>query len=247
MKSVYACKLYRASSRKDKIQAAIQDPLNVELVTQLKSYLDEEYQEAIDGQQAKDNAQLADNLADDIPADGNESSPSSRGSSGGMSGGFGGPSGNRPSLSEKFDMLLSDDNEESLDDEPSDEDVDNADFDENLDGDDLEEIEESTVIEGIQELESSHSTDIVADIKELLNSDEATKGINRVLNKKNELWIHYNDNVNLNNVMAPAIEKINDAGYNNIDFNRLARSENAIVFQVNGHDSDLNEEVADGI
>ena len=47
-----------------------------------------------------------------------------------------------------------------------------------------------------------------------------------------ELWIHYNDSINLNNVMEPVIAVLNAANYFKLDFNRLARTENAIVFSI---------------
>lgn len=47
MKAIFTCKLYLASSRKDRILAAIQNPINSELVTQLRKYLDDESVEDI--------------------------------------------------------------------------------------------------------------------------------------------------------------------------------------------------------
>lgn len=252
MKAIYACKLYKASNRKSKIEAAIADPLNLELVTQLKSYLDEEYQDVIDRQEAKDRADrletFIDNGLDDngsTPSTDHESAPA-------PSAGVGGPSGSRPSLSEKFDMLLSE-GQQSTDvtDEPVDGNIDEsiADVDESTQPSDLEEIEESTAIEGIEQINPSdggtNTLDLCGDIKNLLSSDELTKGVNRALVKKNELWVHYNDDINLNTVMGPVIEKLNSSTYHDLNFNRLARSENAIVFQIDS--SDMNTEVADGI
>ena len=43
MKAIFASKLYKASSRKDRIQAALNSLGNSELVQQLASSLDEEY------------------------------------------------------------------------------------------------------------------------------------------------------------------------------------------------------------
>ena len=73
----------------------------------------------------------------------------------------------------------------------------------------------------------------VKDIKGLLNSNSDTSGVSRVSVKDDkELWIHYNDNVNLNDVMVSVIELVNQSGYSYLEFNRLARSENAIVFVI---------------
>lgn len=73
----------------------------------------------------------------------------------------------------------------------------------------------------------------VKDIKGILNAQDTTTGVSRVSVKNDtEVWVHYNDNVNLNDVMIPAIELINQSGYTYMEFNRLARSENAIVFVI---------------
>lgn len=73
----------------------------------------------------------------------------------------------------------------------------------------------------------------VKDIKGTLNSIESTSGVSRVSVKDDkEVWIHYNDNVNLNDVMVDVIEYMNKYGYTYLEFNRLARSENAVVFVI---------------
>ena len=43
---------------------------------------------------------------------------------------------------------------------------------------------------------------------------------------------YYDDKINLNNVMGPVLELLNAASYTYLQFNRLARTDNAIVFQV---------------
>lgn len=73
----------------------------------------------------------------------------------------------------------------------------------------------------------------VKDIKGTLNSIASTCGVSRVSVKDDkEVWVHYNDNVNLNDVMVDVIEYMNKYGYTYLEFNRLARSENAVVFVI---------------
>lgn len=72
----------------------------------------------------------------------------------------------------------------------------------------------------------------VRDIKGLLNSQESTAGVNRVSVKDNEVWVYYNDYVNLNDIMVDAIELVTNAAFTYLEFNRLARSDNAIVFVI---------------
>ena len=45
------------------------------------------------------------------------------------------------------------------------------------------------------------------------------------------LLVYYEDSINLNKVMASAIETLNNLDYG-LEFNRLARSDNAIVFLI---------------
>lgn len=249
MESIYACKLYRSSTRKDKIRAAIANPLNAELVTQLESYLDEPYQQQLDDakhKKASDAKEGLDHFSDKY-SDSSSSEPASNpsGHSSSLSD-TSGPLGPRPSLSEKFAALDDMANEDMGDDgeEPSGDlsvDSDNNDS-ESLDG--LEEIDESTSIpassEDVVDLSSLPSA-----VVSLLDDSESSSGINRALVKGSELWVYYNDDINLNNVMGPAIELLNQQGLDYLEFNRLARSQNAIVFQIETSDKVTDEEDID--
>lgn len=251
MKAIYSCKLFKASTRKSKIEAAIADPLNLELVTQLKSYLDDEYQDIVNEHEAKEAQELADSLANNDPQVSNEGdSPteSHENSAGSTFAGPPGGGGSRPSLSEKFDMLLSEeDSGGGIDGESPD--IADGDGDDISDTGELDEVEESTAINCVEDKSDVlSSSELVSSVKDLLASEPSTQGVNRVMFKKNELWIHYNDDINLNNVMGPVIEQLNSSGYDYMDFNRLARSENAIVFQVNRPTESLAdmEDITDG-
>ena len=58
LQRIYSSKLYVTSTRKDKIHAAIQDPVNAELVQQISDYLDDDAQivlkRAVDQKKAED-------------------------------------------------------------------------------------------------------------------------------------------------------------------------------------------------
>jgi hypothetical protein len=73
---------------------------------------------------------------------------------------------------------------------------------------------------------------VANEIKGFLNSKQDTTGVNRVQIKNDELWIYYNDDINLNNVMTNVINTLNAANYKYFEFNRLARTDNAMVFTV---------------
>ena len=77
----------------------------------------------------------------------------------------------------------------------------------------------------------------VESIKGTLNSQQLTCGVNRVAVKDDEVWCYYNDSVNLNEVMVEAIDLVSKAGYSYLEFNRLARSDNAIVFVIIKNDT----------
>ena len=157
------------------------------------------------------------------------------------------PSGPRPSgggLSAKFDALLGEEPEEDVSSEGESE-LDTDSFEGDIEeAEDMQQIGESTTI---QSNDSVSLPKISEEIKVILNSDESTKGINRISIKDSEIWIHYDDSINLNNIMVPVIEKLNASGYQYLEFNRLARSENAIVFQVDNknttvsHEEDIDE------
>ena len=66
-------------------------------------------------------------------------------------------------------------------------------------------------------------------------------GVVRISDDNDELWIHYNDKTNLNNIMEDVIEFMSE-NYEGYEFNRLARTENAIVFT---HDAENSENLDD--
>ena len=225
MNPIYASKLYRCSPRKERIQAALANPVNKELVTQLSSYLDDQFQDIVTRQHQGDPASHQTTSTGEQSPEDDESTISSTHNSN-PSHPSAMPAG-RPSassLSDKFaelDTPTADTDNLSGPDDTSDNDMD-ADV-----SDDLQEIDESTNITA----EVSIEDDAIA-IKDLLNATDTTDGINRVLVRDNELWIHYNDSVNLNTVMGPVIETLYQKGYTYLAFNRLARSDNAMVFQI---------------
>ena len=251
MKSIYACKLYRVSSRKSNIVAAMENPINKELVEQISSYLDDEYEEKLHEAQQQRANDLSQSLSDrnESNDDVSKGGPSTTHAGGG---GFGeGPSGPRPSLSDRFAELVESDPEDT-DTDSEDIDIDSESDESMSEGeedtvDDLEPIDESSNIaqDSVKGAEISLA-DSVEEIKGMLNSDDDTQGVTRVCIKDDEMWIYYNDDMNLNNVMVDVIESLSASGYTYLQFNRLARSNNAIVFQVNTADTGVNQEDIDG-
>ena len=72
-------------------------------------------------------------------------------------------------------------------------------------------------------------------IKSTLNGREDTCGVVSIALKDSgvsELWIYYDDETNLNDTIYAVVSVFNSCGYNMLKFNRLARSNNAIVFDI---------------
>lgn len=219
VQAIYACKLYKASTRKDKIKAGVENPINSELVMQLDEYLDDEYQEQV---KVKPSESDVDDVSKDESNEKDEKIRPSE-SHGGGGGGFSGPSfsDSGSSLSEGA-AKVDEERAEALD------------FGSESDSNDDADVAESTKVSK-KAIKASMETDIAVEsdaIIGLLNSREDTAGVCRCLVKDSELWVHYNDSINLNNVMEPVIALLNASSYTMLDFNRLARTENAIVFSI---------------
>lgn len=254
MKSIFSCKLYKCSPRQAKIQCALSNPVNAELVAQLAEYLDEEYQTSQyigDAAHTGEGSEVADEIETSSAGafDAESTSMPSHISPVSFT-----PSGS--SFDALGDVELSDADEG---DEGDDVELDAGAFD-TSDIDDTGELDEaaSNITEAapsddvasadkvaqLDKVTGESCTrdvitqDTIEQIRGMLNSRADTCNVNRVLLKDNELWIHYDDSINLNNVMGPVIELLNASGYTYLDFNRLARSANAVVFQISVTDSD---------
>lgn len=193
--------VYSGSSRKAAILAAATNPINTELVTQLVRYLDEEYLKPKE-EFVRDDSENGSTEASGEPA--TQPNPL--------------PPSEEPSFSGS-------DHSESL---------------ASMFGDDIELPEESAEPEEDSELEedsepevasSTNATEslenISASIASTLNAVDTTSGVRSAKVLGTELWIYYKDNINLNSVMESVIDAV---APHELEFNRLARSHNAIVF-----------------
>lgn len=200
--------VYSGSSRKAAILAAATNPINTELVTQLVRYLDEEYLKPKE-EFVRDDSENGSTEASGEPATQPNLLPPSE----------------EPSFSgsDHFESLAS------------------------MFGDDVELPEESAELpeesepevasaepEEESEPEVASSTNataslenISASIASMLNAVDTTSGVRSAKVLGTELWIYYKDNINLNSVMESVIDAV---ASHELEFNRLARSHNAIVF-----------------
>lgn len=233
LKRIYASKLYLTSNRKDRINAAIGDAKNTELVQQLSDYLDDPDKEKLDkiieekaaakeAEEAKEAPEAPEEGATpDIPDERNVFSPSYSGG-----GSFNPPSGD-------FDDFGSEPGGDIPDAEPSE-----APDEPPVPAPD-EAVEESTAIYGEVKADTDVGDILVdiageaATIKGTLNGKAETAGVQRISVDEKELWIYYEDDVNTRDIMVDVIEALNASAYTYLAFNRLARSNNAIVFDIN--------------
>lgn len=227
LQRIYSSKLYVTSTRKDRIHAAIQDPINAELVQQLSEYLDDDAQMELKQAVREEEAEAA----DAAPAANSEASGSDDSFAPTPSGGS-----HSSFTGDVFKDFGEDDlggEEEIPEDIPAEDGADTSEPAADVP------VEETTQVAG-QPITAACQLwntfdDVVSDcetIKGTLNSREDTTGVSRLQVKDSELWIYYNDDANLNDKMVEVIEALNALGYTYLTFNRLARSNNAIVFDI---------------
>lgn len=217
--AILASRLIRSSEQLEAVKSAIEDPINTELVKQLESYLDPEAKKLLnDAEEAKSKA--AEKAVEDItgPDDAADAESDS---------GFGGMGGGR-SIPDRFSGRPSAPMDMETPDLPGD-----------FESEETEEteVESSSTVYGkpvtaASDIQQSDVADKVTSLKGYLNANSSTAGADRIVIKDDELWIHFNDSINLNNTMIPVIEYMTNP-YPWLAFNRLARSENAMVFTIN--------------
>ena len=223
---ILAAKLYKASPRQDQIKATMANPNNGGLMVQLARYLDEDYKtpENLTGK-SREELEAEKTQAEDSSSDGNPDKNEGfiRESAGGNHGGGG---GHISGLPEGMDLVDAPSSESDLD--ALEQSMSSNESSEAAPPPDAEPAEASTELEPIRA-----STDIGVDtVKSSLNNVSETAGVQRVAIKNNELWLYYDDDKNLNNIMTPVIDLLLKLGYVTLEFNRLARSDNAIVFEI---------------
>lgn len=217
MKYIYGCKMFRSSSRKDHIRANIANPINVELVQQIEDLTDDE------------------DKISNSPSEGSSANTKERkilkGPSSSPSGGSYSPSFDDGSEPSDDDIFIPD--EENPDDIPDDSNEENGSLNTEDVSDDTsddisdEEVESSETITAVVEDELD-----INQLKSILNeSSSLTYGVSRISERKNEVWIYYNDDVNLNPMLSDIIYTVESSKFKNLEFNRIARSDNAVVFE----------------
>lgn len=230
MTSIFESKIYASLSqeRKDKVKAAYLNPVNLELVQQLSTYLDApvENDPELGWQNGADVNNVSEKSKENTKPEVEEGSHSTS-------------SETRRTLPSMNKLVKDLKDEENTNDasilEPSS--VENP-VAEPAPGSDSSNTTTTT-----QQPESAEaSTAIKAScfnvpevdldtIKGTLNAREETTGVTQIRRRENEIWIYYGDKVNLNTILPTTIDLIAYIDPR-LEFNRLARSNNAIVFEI---------------
>lgn len=224
--AIFASKLYQSSSRKDRIHSAYMNPLNAELVQQIDSYVSPKYQKLLEPEEQEPTDSQNLDTANTGEDDGRSSSGSSYSGGGGssFSGGGSFSGGDIPGMvtDEPEESAESDEGSSDMSREPVSESPAESESDES--------VEQSTVIaSSCTEKDAALEVDTM---KGSLNVKAETAGVIRVRVKDKELWVYYQDSINLNSVMPDVIDTMNALGYTYLEFSRLARTDNAIVFDI---------------
>lgn len=201
--------MYKSSTRKSKIQAALSNPVNQPLVTQLRSYLDDEYRKE-------------EILEPDIEMKKGKGSP---------------VKDEHIDESSKDGKKVIDDNTKFSNPNGDKEDTDVEDADKGSNS-----SEDDNNVNSSKKCAIRSSIDLDS-LKGTMNAVSDTCGVQRVKidEDKKELWVYYNDDINLNDIMTPLIELLESSSYNYLIFNRLARSGNAVVFEISSTKVDTLE------
>lgn len=205
MTSLFNSKIFASLSidRQNKIKSAILDPVNTELVEQLSSYV---------------------SVIDDVDEPSGDNTENTVEPT---------EEGNVDDESVVEDEVVeepdteSDVSEESVEPQSEEDEAIESSFEESTNEEVLANTDES-----IESSENETQLDL-AEIKDKLNENECTQGVTRVqfiASDMNEVWIYYKDDVNVNMVLSNVIDIISNM-YSELEFNRVARSYNAIVFE----------------
>ena len=235
--AIMSSKLFLASNadKRKKILAALANPINIELVEQLDEYIGDEYMPT----EPEDVEVTENDTADAVDNQDSERSTSDN------------PKAIRPSAPNKSlyekhkDELREDedweddstsgtnDSAEVTEKSETDVEVESA---ENISGEKI--VAETTTLNPMPGVHNTINK-LAFEVQGLLNAKADTAGVTRVNLKNDELWVYYGDEVNLNNVLTEAINSLNAASYTYLVFNRLARTDNAVVFTLSLNDTDI--------
>lgn len=210
--------MFRSSSRKDHIRANIANPINFELVQQIQDLTDDKDEDRVTTPPSE------------VSSDKTKERKILKGPSSSHSGGSYSPSFNDKSEPSREDIFIPD--EKSSDD--SIDQIDSDKLDESSKSDDtIEDKSSDDEVESSEEITAVVEDELdINQLKSILNdSSSLTYGVSRISERKNEVWVYYNDDINLNPMLSDIIYAVESSKFKNLEFNRIARSDNAVVFE----------------
>lgn len=236
MSLIMSSELFKSSKNKSKILSTISNPINKELVKQLESYVkvsDLTEDDNSEGSKLDDstesNSSYQETNTNDTSSEDTQKPEQTHTSN---------PASFVPN--DSYDNSETDDREETSS-EGSDED--NNTEDESSDDSDSNDVNESTSTNKTEIKSSTYVTaDIVAKaVNELpgaLNLSDDTKGADYAAfktnaNNANEVWIYYDSEIDVSKILSNVVTYLLSSGYYYLQFNRVSRDDNALVFVVN--------------
>lgn len=240
MNWILSSKLFQASDNQDKILAAASNPINKELVQQLTSYIDvDDLPDLQDDDKSSKSDSLDKSQNSDVKDVGHEDSKPDE-----ISKHSSASTHHAPSSNNKSDSTEDTNSQPEDEVEPTDNDSSSSKSQESNsnDADNQEDTNSSTKVEASTVANTYVTVETVAQaVEELpgaLNLVDDTKGViyaelKTTNNSRNELWVYYEPEMDLNKVLSPVIKYLYTAGYYYLEFNRISRDENAFVFSVN--------------
>lgn len=237
-------KMFKSSKRQSKILAAYADPVNKPLVKQIRSYVDGKEVDSLvevkidpEAESAAKREQMAKAQTNsESPQDAQNSPSASPAPSHGPA-----PSGGSHVAPASFTPSESfgDSDFDFSDDAGIPEDLEPA---ESTGSDESEPIDESTKIVGKSQITATNHVTVetvtrtVNELKGYLNLSEDTAGVIYAVLKggsDNEVWVYYDSEVDINSVLEGVTKAFEVAGYCFLEFSRVSRKDNAIVFSIN--------------
>lgn len=67
-------------------------------------------------------------------------------------------------------------------------------------------------------------------LESALNGNSNTQGVVRCAEKDDEIWVYYNDDINISKILPDIMDELDANNITDMSFSRIARSNNAIVF-----------------
>lgn len=212
MNAILSCKLFRCSDHQDRILTALSDPINQELVVQLNKYLSDSDNDVADPEVNVPATtpdiykKSSDSKPDRSESDRRDATP---------------PDPHRLSkmLEEVPKEDLSPGSDPNGNTSKSEDVADTADAVDSVDG-----------VTSIESTVDNSSADITDGVSDCIQSGQHSNDIRSVRFKDSEIWVYCKDTVNLNHIMDDIIDDVRRVYGDQLEFSRLARTENAIVF-----------------